>query len=478
MLDRSFIRVDWPQAETTPLFGIRPLGEGTGDAESLFSYFLRVAHEHRLTPRNLVDAVLRDVIPLVPPLQGWRIGWGWDKDAGRDMLSGGSVTQKWVRVLAAATGQAGLEASTLIALSGHVSGDLLAPGARVCLQCLAEDSAKGTLPYGRLLWRLKAVTCCPAHRSHLVEPACGRGEALVRAQFGRVKLAGVCNQCGSVGHRCFESQSTEATFEEIWRAKQCQRMIGALPQIAASDPRAVPQCIKRHCDRPGALTSLALRSGATLSVLSRWMNNPHARLSFDQLLDICGVEGLELATLLQGRLEASREPGGPVEPARVRRKLAPVDHQAVKAALEDAVRSGESVTQVAERLRVDIATLARHKSLYKQVREATRQKQNAAMQARQDEAVHAAETAALRLARQNRPITHRNARKIGMASYPSETPAAILSMIRIGLGDRTLAYPPLAYRMGEPLLKKIEAAVQRVSAATGGGQERLPLQYR
>lgn len=38
------------------------------------------------------------------------------------------------------------------------------------------------------------------------------------------------------------------------------------------------------------------------------------------------------------------------------------------------------------------------------------------MRARHDEAVHAAETAALRLARQNRRITHRNARAIGMGS--------------------------------------------------------------
>lgn len=65
-----------------------------------------------------------------------------------------------------------------------------------------------------------------------------------------------------------------------------------------------------------------------------------------------------------------------------------------------------------------------------------------------------------------------------MGSYPSETPAAILSMIRIGLGDRTVAYPSLAYRMSEPLLKKIEAAVERISAATGSQQERLPLRYR
>jgi hypothetical protein len=36
----------------------------------------------------------------------------------------------------------------------------------------------------------------------------------------------------------------------------------------------------------------------------------------------------------------------------------------------------------------------------------------------------------------------------------------------------------MAARMGEPFLKKIELAVQRVGAAAGVPQERLPLQYR
>lgn len=63
------------------------------------------------------------------------------------------------------------------------------------------------------------------------------------------------------------------------------------------------------------------------------MVNPHARLSFDQLFDICGVESWDLAALLQGRLEASQDGAGPVEPSRIRRKLALVDHKAVKSAL-------------------------------------------------------------------------------------------------------------------------------------------------
>lgn len=291
----DYFRSAWPQLETTVLYGIRPRAEGTGDVESLFSYFLRLAHEHRLTPKKLVDVVLRDVVSQIPQLVHWKIGWGWDKSGGRDIVGSGLVTQRWVMALGVATGQTGLEQATMLGLAEHVSGDLLAADDRVCLQCLREDTAGGRLPYGRLLWRMKAVSCCPIHRCQLVRPACGRGASTTRAQFARVKLSGVCNQCGSIGHRCTSTRADSVDDDEVWRAEQCRWLIAALPSIASADPRAVPQCIKAYCVEPGALTSLALRSGATISVLSRWMNEPTARLSFDQLLDICGTERLDLA---------------------------------------------------------------------------------------------------------------------------------------------------------------------------------------
>ena len=291
----DYFRSAWPQLETTVLYGIRPRAEGTGDVESLFSYFLRLAHEHRLTPKKLVDVVLRDVVSQIPQLVHWKIGWGWDKSGGRDIVGSGLVTQRWVMALGVATGQTGLEPATMLGLAEHVSGDLLAADDRVCLQCLREDMAGGRLPYGRLLWRMKAVSCCPIHRCQLVRPACGRGASTTRAQFARVKLSGVCNQCGSIGHRCTSTRADSVDDDEVWRAEQCRWLIAALPSIASADPRAVPQCIKAYCVEPGALTSLALRSGATISVLSRWMNEPTARLSFDQLLDICGTERLDLA---------------------------------------------------------------------------------------------------------------------------------------------------------------------------------------
>ena len=474
----DYFRSAWPRLETTVLYGIRPRAEGTGDVESLFSYFLRLAHEHRLTPKKLVDVVLRDVVAQIPQLVHWKIGWGWDKSGGRDIVGSGLVTQRWVMALGAATGQAGLEPATMLGLADHVSGDLLAADDRVCLQCLGEDMASEQLPYGRLLWRMKAVSCCPIHRCQLVRPTCGRGASTTRAQFARVKLSGVCNQCGSIGHRCMSAQAESVGADDVWRAVQCRQLIGGLPSIASADPRAVPQCLKTYCSEPGSLTSLALRSGATLSVLSRWMNEPTARLSFDQVLDICGTERLDLAALLQGRLEKPEPGKAPVAPGRTKRRLVRVDHARVRSALAEAIKSGDSVTQVAERLRVDVSTLAQHKSLYEQVRRATRERKAAAESARQDAAVASAEAVAVKLVQGNVRLTHRNALRAGSRSYPSDSAAAVLAMIRIGLGDRTVHYPAMAARMGEPFLKKIELAVQRVGAAAGVPQERLPLQYR
>ena len=155
-----------------------------------------------------------------------------------------------------------------------------------------------------------------------------------------------------------------------------------------------------------------------------------------------------------------------------------MDHDHVRSALTEAIESGESVTQVAERLRVDVSTLAQHKSLYEQVRRATRERKAAVDRARQDAAIASAEAVAVKLVEGNVRLTHRNALRAGSRSYPSDAAAAVLAMIRIGLGDRAVRYPAMAARMGEPFLKKIELAVQRVGAAAGVPQERLPLQYR
>ena len=347
MADELFflLRPEFPAP--TPMYGRRPMGEGTGDIESLFSHFLSLAHDHRLTPKKVIDLVLPEVLAKLPRFEGTRLGWGWDKHAGKEMIGSGHVAERWSSILSSATGQTGLQLATMVPLAAHVYGDLTTDQDRVCHQCLADDETHGRLPYGRLLWRMKCVTCCPTHRCTLVTPVCGRPADTTKRQFLRIKLSGVCSDCGSIGHRCNSVGLSIASADEVWRAEQCRRMIAAFPAIEASDPAQLPQRIKEYCAEPGSLTSLALRSGATISVLSRWLNEPGARLTFDQILDICGTEGLELAALLQGRIEKTDTFGTPVSPKRIRRVVRPADHSAIKEALKAAVETGDSVTLVA-----------------------------------------------------------------------------------------------------------------------------------
>jgi len=77
-----------------------------------------------------------------------------------------------------------------------------------------------------------------------------------------------------------------------------------------------------------------------------------------------------------------------------------------------------------------------------------------------------------------RRLTSRNARKHASNYYPSDVGWAVLGLIRIGLGDRSLKRPSLVSRIGQPFLDKIEAAVGRVRAAQGDPQQRLMLDNR
>jgi len=478
MSDDSFPLKFFDLPKPTLMYGRRPIGEGTGDVESLFSHFLSLSQEHRLAPKKVIDLMLPEVLAKLPQFEGTRLGWGWDKYAGKEMIGSGHVAERWATILSTATGQTGLQFATLVPLASHVYGDMTTDQDRVCHQCLGDDEAQGRLPYGRLLWRMKCVTCCPTHRCALVAPVCGRPPDTTKRQFLRVKRSGVCSSCGSIGHRCNPVGLSIAEADEVWRAEQCRRMIAAFPAIQNSDPTQLPLRIKEYCAAPGALTSLAIRSGATISVLSRWLKEPAARLSFDQILDICGTESLELSALLQGRIEKTDLGGTPVFPKRTRRVVRPADHAAIKSALKAAIESGDSVTMVAESLRVDIATLAQHADHYNEVRKATRNRKAASDTARQDAAIAKAEAAAIKLLRDGRRLTPRNAKGEGAYFYPSTVEWAVLALIRIGLGDRSVRHPTSAARMSEAFLCKIEAAARRVRAAFGETQEKLQLDYR
>lgn len=468
-----------PVVPATPMYGIPPRGAGTGEVESLFSHLLSLSFEQHLAPRQVVSHVLPGVeerLGVLAMTARHQVGWAWDKHAGKEMVGMHQSAARWVRVIEAATGLTELRFSTLLPLGLLTTGNLITGEERVCIDCLAADGAVGQMPYGRLLWRMRPVTCCPLHRKRLLAPACGRTGQAAAADYGRIKLSGVCGSCGSIGYGCRKEEPGEAGPDEVWRAEQCLRVLAALPSIEQAGPAPVRAAVRALCAERGAVSGLAFRAGAPKSVLTQWLKHEEWRLNFEQLLDICAVEELDLAELLQGRLVPSAGAAG-LAPSRVRRRRDPVDHEAVRSALAQALTDERSVTDVAKALHVDLATLAKHRDLYVPVREATSRRNAAAEEARHLAAIQKVETMACNLAKRGKRLTHRNALREGSNRFaPSSVESVVLSVMRTALGDRRAKGPATAAKLGPRYLQRISEAAGRLRPEIGEAQIPLPLQ--
>lgn len=474
----------WREAEgplvpATPLYGIPPRGAGTGEVESLFSHLLTLSFEQSLAPRQVVTRVLPGVeekLGVLATSPRHQVGWAWDKHSGREMVGMHRSAARWVRAMEAATGLTELRFSTLLPLELLTTGNLVTSEERVCLECLAADKADGKMPYGRLLWRLRPVTCCPLHRKRLLVPVCGRIGRAAAADYGRVKLSGVCASCGSIGHRCSRDEPREAGPDEVWRAKQCLRVLAALPSIESAGPAPVRAAVRALCSERGAVSSLAFRAGAQKSVLTQWLKHEAWRLNFEQLLDICAVEEVDLAELLQGRVAASPCAAG-LAPSRVRGRRDRVDHEAIRSALAQALTEERSVTDVAKALRVDLATLAKHRDLYVPVREATTRRNAEAEEVRHLAAIQKVEAMASNLAKRGKRLTHRNAWREGSNHFaPSSVESVVLSVMQSALGGRKAKGPAVAARLGPRYLQRISEAAGRLRPEIGEAQIPLPLE--
>lgn len=323
---------------------------------------------------------------------------------------------------------------------------------------------------------MRPVTCCPLHRKRLLVPVCGRTGRVSASDYGRIKLSGVCAHCGSMGHRCSKDAPEVAGPDEVWRAEQCRRVLAASPSFESAGAAPVRAAVRALCAERGAVSGLAIRAGAPKSVLTQWLKHEHWRLSFEQLLDICAVEEVDLAELLQGRVVASPSPAV-LTPSRVRRRRDPVDHEAVRAALRRALAEGGSVMEVAKALRVDVATLAKHRDLYMPVRAATVQRKAAAEEARQLAAIQKVESMAASLALRGKRLTHRNAMREGAKRFsPSSVESVVLAVMRSALGDRSAKGPAVAARLGPRYLQRISEAAGRLRPEIDEAQIPLPFE--
>ena len=449
----------------TPLYGIRPQGVGSAAVESTYSYVLGLAHEHGLS----ANVFMRELLQAASQSMSRRAiaTWGWDKWAGVPLLTTGEKAAEMAAELSALTGRDEVMLTNLAPIRSHIQGQaLLVPFERVCRACLEEDMSNGRLPYGRLLWRMAAVTCCSVHGVPLERTDCGEADSGRRGRaFMRRRVGGSCGHCGSIGFRCLTASTGTVSANARWKASQCAQIIEQLADIERCSPLASKDAIRYYCGQTNGSVALAKRAGIEKSVLSRWLNDADARISLPMLLSIAASEGFSVAGLMRGDLTRTALPVG-VQPDRIARRLPRHDHGRIDRHLREAVASGSKISDVAKVVSASTSTLARHQEHYAELRDSHQARTQQLRSQEQERALQWAEAVVLKcLALGVRPTLRRATEISGFKWLPSQLHAVLLMEIRRALGDPCIRSPLKALNLGNNLRTQVADAAERVGAA-------------
>jgi hypothetical protein len=340
------------------------MGIGTAFRESLGSYYLRLADTHSLQPTTLAWE-------MAFPERG-KLYQGFEDAWKRPYFSGiGDPTQEWVSRLEGLTRAEGLGSLTMGFLRGRVSTrGLVCAKARWCPACFKEDVEQGT-PYARLLWTFATVTCCPKHRTRLVE-RCGCGADDTRVPGMAKCLPNICVQCSCDLGSMVVPEQEMATRKEIRHAKLvADLLVSELALGGRPSDRDIAHflddSITRHAE--GRAARLARLLGVGKSTFHGWIHRGHFP-DFSQIITIAEAHGCSISDVMCGRSEAvtrdpmvpwsERDGAGHGDTARSPRKL---DWGAIADGLNGFLQVEEPITLVEAGKRMGIApkTLRQHR---------------------------------------------------------------------------------------------------------------------
>lgn len=277
------------------LHALQPLGLGSDQAESLLSYFCRLATSHCTSTLELS----RKMLGFMGSEPTVKYAW-YDRQISG--LGEGALT--YTAALAATTTVSDLHLHTFLPWQKVIAGNGLPlhKAGQFCPQCLYEDRHTAQTPYLRLCWEPALVTVCHRHQVPLQQccPHCQHTNVRHTRAF---TVVGWCGNCGKF--MGVESAPQEMDELALWQAQQVALLVG-LQQSSALDLETdsvlegVAHVIERTCD--GKYAALARHLGIAKSTIHTWLRDRRTP-TVDMTLRVARFAQIDLAALLTGQTD-------------------------------------------------------------------------------------------------------------------------------------------------------------------------------
>lgn len=386
-----------PVAARSRVFGVRPIGAGTSEAEAVTSLVTEIANRHHVRTARVVD-MLGDTAALRTPTEARRRPHHLHLES---CLNGcGSTAAQFVAGIEELTGLSGLASHTMLPWSRTLPAHgLIRPHAAWCSGCLAGDRDFVGRQYVRLAWQLQPMQVCVHHRCLLSDACPGCGRRIL--PLPTTCLAGHCPHCGGrLADAPVQLPSRQEEGWLSWAAEEC----GSLLRVASPDHPAVQagaaaRALQVAIDQvsEGRLVVFAERLGLGRGKVSEWRAG-HVTPALPALLRLCYALDVPIVDFLAGEFRAV------LRGARTHRLAPRSDYRrwtpdVVEAALRRELRQPRpTLVAVEHRLGCNRRTLKKHQpQLSAQVVAAGRERRASLEKERIDRLVEEIEAAVHRL---------------------------------------------------------------------------------
>ncbi len=293
------------------LYNLKPIGMGTGGAESLTSYIARLAAAHSLTPAVLLGRTLASFMDKKywlqggarPGTRGSALGHSFGEHA--KAINGiGVIAKDWVAALQTVTLRTDLSFLTMLPWTDvFTHRNLLRSSRTWCPSCYQDWRLNGQQIYEPLLWTFRDLDVCTRHHRRLISQCQHCHRKL--PWLARCAQAGCCSKCDEWLGTSLDEVSNDAPILDhklewqIWIAKNLEELIIAARRLP-SPPKgrtaqSISSCINQASD--GVMNRFARLIGKRKNTVWGWQHG-QAQIPIDDLLRICNRVGISLVDFL------------------------------------------------------------------------------------------------------------------------------------------------------------------------------------